>query len=64
MTNEVLFQIVNPNLPFGGVGGSGYGRYHGYEGFKNFSNAKSIMLKPALNMYPYTKLFPPFTPDK
>lgn len=38
VTNETLFQMVNPNLPFGGVGQSGYGRYHGIEGFKAFSN--------------------------
>lgn len=34
ITNETIFYLANPNLPFGGVGGSGMGRYHGYEGFK------------------------------
>jgi hypothetical protein len=63
-TNETLFQIVNPNLPFGGVGASGYGRYHGEEGFKAFSNLKSVFKKPALNFYPYSKVYPPFTADK
>lgn len=29
VTNETLYQNLNPDLPFGGVGYSGYGRYHG-----------------------------------
>lgn len=32
--NESMFQIMNADMPFGGVGMSGYGRYHGIEGFK------------------------------
>ena len=64
VTNETLFQVCNPNLPFGGVGYSGYGRYHGHEGFKQFSNMKSIFSKHALNIYPYNKVFPPFTQSK
>lgn len=31
--NDVLLHIVNPDLPFGGVGASGYGKYHGHIGF-------------------------------
>jgi acyl-CoA reductase-like NAD-dependent aldehyde dehydrogenase len=53
VNNDVLFQAFNSDLPFGGVGHSGYGRYHGVEGFKAFSNPKSILIKPALTMYPY-----------
>ena len=56
--------MLNADLPFGGVGFSGYGRYHGYEGFKAFSNCKSVMQKMAIKMYPYSQLYPPFTPDK
>jgi len=36
--NETVIQMVNSDLPFGGVGNSGMGRLHGYEGFKSFSN--------------------------
>jgi len=31
--NEVIFQLANDYLPFGGVGASGYGRYYGRIGF-------------------------------
>lgn len=64
VTNEVLFHLLNSELPFGGVGNSGYGRTHGYEGFKNFSNPKSILIKPAMKMYPYNQIYPPYTLDK
>lgn len=63
-TNDALMQVLNPYLPFGGVGYSGYGRYHGYEGFKQCSNSKAVFLKAPLKMYPYNKLLPPFTPEK
>lgn len=53
VTNDTLFHIANPNLPFGGVGHSGTGRIHGFEGFKAFSNAKSVLVKPTYNFYPY-----------
>ena len=64
VVNDTLFQLVNTDLPFGGVGNSGMGRYHGYEGFKAFSNAKSLLTKPALNFYPYNRMSLPFTEDK
>jgi len=56
--------MANSDLPFGGVGYSGMGKLHGYEGFKTFSNKKSVMIKPALNFYPYTQTSLPLTPDK
>jgi len=56
--------LANPDLPFGGVGYSGYGKYHGFSGFRNMSNEKAVLVKPALNIYPYTKVLPPFTSDK
>ena len=54
VSNEALFQAMNCDLPFGGVGYSGYGRHHGYEGFKNFSNGKSVLNKQIMKMYPYS----------
>ncbi len=40
--NDVVIQIVNKNLPFGGVGNSGNGAYHGKHSFDTFSHKKSI----------------------
>ena len=40
--NDVVIQVVNKNLPFGGVGNSGNGAYHGKHSFDTFSHKKSI----------------------
>ncbi len=40
--NDVMFHMLQKDLPFGGVGPSGMGAYHGIEGFKTFSHAKSV----------------------
>ncbi len=58
MINDVIKNVGNPYLPFGGVKMSGIGRYHGPEGLKNFSNTKSIMLNKSqaekeLNWFPF-----------
>jgi aldehyde dehydrogenase (NAD+) len=34
--NDALFQYLNNNLPFGGVGNSGVGAYHGQASFTEF----------------------------
>jgi coniferyl-aldehyde dehydrogenase len=44
--NDVMFHMLQKDLPFGGVGPSGMGAYHGIEGFKTFSHAKSIYRQP------------------
>jgi aldehyde dehydrogenase (NAD+) len=59
--NDVLMQVTNSQLPFGGVGTSGMGSYHGEAGFKSFSHFKSILKKPfwfelPLRYRPYNKL--------
>lgn len=41
--NHVVIHIMNPNLPFGGIGSSGMGAYHGEAGFWTFSHARSVM---------------------
>ncbi len=43
--NDTVSQIINPELPFGGVGESGMGAYHGQAGFETFSHKKSVMVR-------------------
>ncbi len=60
VVNEVLMQMLNPYLPFGGVGASGYGRCHGKQGFIECSNLKSVMKKHPLPFWPFNKTLPPY----
>merc|ERR1711904_344536 len=46
--NSAAEQILNPNLPFGGVGESGMGAYHGKFGFDEFSHKRSILYRTTL----------------
>ena len=46
--NDVVVQIANHRLPFGGVGHSGMGSYHGRYGFETFSHKKSVVRNTAL----------------
>ena len=56
--NEVILQLANPHLPFGGVGHSGIGSYHGHFGFKAFSHEKAVVRK---NIFSLIHLyFPPY----
>ncbi|WP_242917531.1 aldehyde dehydrogenase [Pontibacter liquoris] len=41
--NDTISHLINPNLPFGGVGHSGMGSYHGQASFDLFSHKKSIV---------------------
>lgn len=59
--NDTVVQMLNAELPFGGVGGSGYGRFHGESGLAGFSNSKSICKTKAVNSYPLSVRFPPYT---
>ena len=61
--NDVMFHMLQKDLPFGGVGPSGMGAYHGMEGFKTFSHAKGIYRQP--KRIPVAKLagfMPPYGP--
>mmetsp|Transcript_55617 Transcript_55617/g.76448 ORF Transcript_55617/g.76448 Transcript_55617/m.76448 type:complete len:233 (+) Transcript_55617:767-1465(+) len=64
LTNDVIAHAANVKLGFGGVGASGYGRYHGKAGFDCMSNAKSIMYKPQLKLYPFNLVLPPYDTPK
>lgn len=43
--NDSVMHVVEPSLPFGGVGHSGMGNYHGKFGFDAFSHHKSVLQK-------------------
>ena len=45
--NNVLTNVGNPYLPFGGVKASGIGRYHGPEGVRAFCAETSVMISPS-----------------
>lgn len=44
--NDTIMHIVNPHVPFGGVGNSGMGSYHGKLSFDAFTHRRSIIASP------------------
>lgn len=56
--NDTLIHVAVDDAPFGGVGPSGFGRYHGPEGFKTFSNARTVLMRPSMNLVKV--LYPPY----
>ncbi|MFT7289073.1 MAG: coniferyl-aldehyde dehydrogenase [Halieaceae bacterium] len=59
--NDVMFHMLQKDLPFGGIGPSGMGAYHGVEGFKTFSHAKSIYRQTKkFNVAKLAGLLPPY----
>ncbi len=58
--NNALVHLVNPKLPFGGVGNSGMGSYHGKRSFETMSHMKSVIktstiIDPTLRYAPYNE---------
>lgn len=60
--NDTVSHIINPDLPFGGVGTSGMGRYHGEYGFLTFSHQRSVLERST--RIKMTLCFPPYTAKK
>ena len=58
--NDVIMQIMQEDLPFGGVGPAGMGSYHGYDGFKTFSHAKGIYRQPKFDIAGLAGMRPPY----
>jgi aldehyde dehydrogenase (NAD+) len=54
--NNCLIHLMNPALPFGGVGESGFGNYHGRFGFETFSHARAVLVQGRPNL---TRFFHP-----
>merc|ERR1712151_1283430 len=48
--NTCFEQLLNANLPFGGVGASGMGSYHGKHGFDEFTHKRSVLKQDTLIM--------------
>lgn len=57
--NNTIMHLVDPNLPFGGIGTSGMGAYHGKTGFDAFSHQKSIVKTG--NWFDLKQKYPPYT---
>ncbi|OJY39854.1 aldehyde dehydrogenase family protein [Pseudonocardia sp. 73-21] len=57
--NHLMFHVLVPQLPFGGVGRSGMGAYHGRWGFETFSHRKSVLTKPTRP--DLSLIYPPYT---
>ena len=60
--NDTISHLINPDLPFGGVGASVMGQYHGKYSFDTFTHEKSVFYKPADWNLPVC--YPPFTKGK
>ena len=60
--NDGFMFMVNPDLPFGGVGNSGMGSYHGQTGFDTFSHLKAVMKRSFKFDVPLR--YPPFSKTK
>lgn len=58
--NDVIMQVAQEDLPFGGVGPSGMGAYHGLKGFQTFSHAKSIYRQANMNIAKLGGMLPPY----
>lgn len=60
--NDTVSHIINPNLPFGGVGTSGMGNYHGEYSFRTFSHHRSVLQKTT--RFSQDLIYPPFSEKK
>lgn len=60
--NDGFMFMVNPELPFGGVGNSGMGNYHGQFGFDTFSHLKTVMKRSF--KFDVSLRYPPFSKFK
>ncbi len=57
--NNTLVHVLNPYLPFGGIGASGTGNYHGFFGFRTFSHERAVTRQVLINSLSF--LYPPYT---
>ncbi len=55
--NDTILQVLNPRLPFGGLGGSGMGASRGRAGFDTFSHRRSVLRRGTRQDTPFR--YPP-----
>ena len=58
--NGTLMHIMDPRLPFGGVGPSGMGAYHGRFTFETFSHRRSVLTRGT--RFDPSIMYPPYKP--
>lgn len=58
--NDVIFHVMQEDLPLGGIGGSGMGRYHGREGFLEFSHPKAVYKQTRFDLAALLGSKPPY----
>ncbi|MCP4004249.1 MAG: aldehyde dehydrogenase family protein [bacterium] len=56
--NGTIVHLMDPRLPFGGVGSSGTGAYHGKWSFETFSHRKSVMSRGT--RFDLSVMYPPY----
>ena len=61
--NDVLLQLGNHHLPFGGINHSGLGSSHGYYGFKAFSHERAVYKQSFFGRL-LSILYPPYNQKK
>ena len=44
--NDTIMHVVNPHVPFGGVGNSGMGSYHSRKSFAAFTHERAVVASP------------------
>jgi aldehyde dehydrogenase (NAD+) len=57
--NNTLMHLVDPKLPFGGIGNSGQGAYHGKAGFDAFTHKKSVV--KTATWFDLKQKYPPYS---
>lgn len=64
MVNDLLMQVQELALPFGGVGPSGMGSYHGIKSFETLTHERTTMIKSSGLESVMVARYPPYSDSK
>ncbi|CAO3645920.1 unnamed protein product [Mucor fragilis] len=64
VVNDLLMQVQELALPFGGVGPSGMGSYHGIKSFETFTHERTTMIKSSGLESVMVARYPPYSDSK